>query len=61
MKAACSCDGVGAGGAVVGASGGAFDESGIGGGRFMGAFDRRGVARVPHIIAGRSRDWIKDG
>jgi len=36
-------------------------DSGIGGGRFMGAFDRRGTARVPHIIAGRSADWIKDG
>ena len=42
-------------------AGGGETVSGIGGGRFMGAFDRRGTARVPHIIAGCPAIGIKNG
>ena len=46
--------------AAAGAGGGET-VSGIGGGRFMGAFDRRRTARVPDIIAGCLAIGIKNG
>jgi len=44
----------------VAGAGGGETVSGIGGGRFMGAFDRRRTARVPDIIAGCPAIGIKN-